>query len=135
MAANANFIATVRTPVVSIVNADGTSFKSLMVPGSSGSRLDALSAINSDASNAYVLQFAIQVSGVDYEIGEVTVPIGSGTNGTAKAVNVLNETDLPQLANTLNVLFLANGATLRVRSKTAVSGVNTVKLVGFGGDY
>lgn len=135
MAANANFIGTIRTPVVSIANADGTSFKSFMAAGSAGSRLDLCSVVNSDASNSYVLQVAVQVSAVDYEIGEVTIPAGSGTNGTAKAVNLLNATDLPQLANTLNVLYLSNGATLRVRTKTTVSGVNTVRLVGSGGDY
>jgi hypothetical protein len=135
MSATANFIGTVRTPVVSIANADGTSFKSLMAAGSSGSRLDTLSVTNSDASNAYVVQLSVQVSAVDYVIGEVTVPAGSGTNGSAKAVNILNSTDLPQLANTLNVLFLASGATLRAKSKTAVSGVNTLHFVGAGGDY
>lgn len=135
MSANANFVATIRTPVASIANADSTTFKTLMAAGSGGSRLDACSITNSDASNAYVVQIAIQVSAVDYEIGEVTVPAGSGTNGSAKAVNMLNSTDLPQLSNTLNVMFLASGATLRVRTKTAVSGVNTVRFVGFGGDY
>ena len=135
MAATANFVATVRTPVVSIANADGTTFKSFFAAGSGGSRLDACSITNSDASNAHVLQVAVQVSGVDYEIGEVPVPAGSGTNGSAKAVNLLNATDLPQLSNTLNVAFLASGATLRVRCKTAVAGVNTVRVVGFGGDY
>ena len=135
MSANANFVSTIRTPVVSIANADGTTFKSFMAAGSGGSRLDACSITNSDASNAYVVQIAMQVSAVDYEIGEVTVPAGSGTNGSAKAVNLLNSTDLPQLSNTLNVMFLASGATLRVRTKTAVSGVNTVRFVGFGGDY
>ena len=135
MSTTANFVATIRTPVASIANADGTSFKTVMAAGSGGSRLDLLSIVNSDAANAYVVQFAIQVSGVDYEIGEVTVPIGAGTNGSAKAVNAMNATDLPQLSNTLNVLFLASGATLRARTKTAVSGVNTVRIVGCGGDY
>lgn len=135
MSANANFVATIRTPVVSIANADSTTFKSFMAAGSGGSRLDACSITNSDASNACVVQIAIQVGSVDYEIGEVTVPAGSGTNGSAKAVNMLNSIDLPQLSNTLNVMFLASGATLRVRTKTAVSGVNTVRFVGFGGDY
>lgn len=135
MSATAMFIGSVRSPVLSIANADATSFKSLMAAGASGSRLDLLSITNSDASNAYVVQLAVQISGVDYVIGEVSVPAGSGTNGTAKAVNALNSTDLPQLSNTLNVLFLATGATLRAKSKTTVSGANTLHFVGAGGDY
>lgn len=136
MASTPSFVATPRTPVASIANGDGTAFKTLVMAGSGGSRVDSVSVINGDAANAYVLQVAVQKSGIDYEMGEVTIPAGAGTNGATKAVSLLNPTDLPWLAVTESgALFLETGVSLRVRSKTAVAGANTVKLVGVAGDY
>jgi hypothetical protein len=135
MSSNPSFVGTVRTPCAQIANGDATGFKTLMAAGANGSRVDLLGVTNSDAANPYVLQLAIQKGGTDYVIGEVTVPTGAGTNGTAKAVNLLNSADLPQVDNTVQVLYLESGATLRARSKTTVSGVNTLNIVGNGGDY
>lgn len=136
MASNPSFIATVKTPVLSIVNGDGTAFKTLYTAGVNGGRVDAVAAINTDAGSAYALQLAIQVSGVDYEIGEVAVQAGAGTNGAQKSASLLNSTDLPFLAVTESgALFLAAGASLRVRSKTAVSGSNALRFAGVAGDY
>lgn len=136
MAATPQFIATLKTPSVAFVNGDGTSFKTVLAAGASGTRIDTLIAANSDAANAYVLQLAVQVSGVDNVIGEVSVPLGAGTNGSAKSVAVLNPTDIPGLVYTEGgALFLANGATLRARVKSAVAGANSVSISGVAGDY
>lgn len=136
MASTPAFVATPRTPVASIANGDGTSYKALVTGAASGSRVDAVSVANSDAANPYVVQVAIQKSGVDYEIGEVTVPAGAGTNSSTKSVSLLNSTDLPFLALTESgSLWLESGAVFRVRSKSAVSGGNTLKFVGVAGDY
>lgn len=135
MAANPSFVSGPRTATVSIANADSTNFKTLFTPGSDGARVDMVSISNSDGSNAYVVQVAVQVGSTDFVLGEVTVPAGSGTNGSAKSVNMLNSTDIPALASTLNVLFLESGAVLRVKSKTAVNGANTLHFVATGGDY
>lgn len=135
MGAAPSFIATVKTPVVAFANADSTTFKAIMTAGASGSRLDSLIASSSDTVSN-VLQLAVQVSAVDYVIGEVTIPANAGTNGTAKSVAVLNATDIPGLAYTENgALYLATGAALRGRMKTAVAGAFVVHLTGAGGDY
>lgn len=136
MSASPSFIATPRNPAVAFANADGTSFKSLFSAGSSGSRLDTLIGTNTDTTAAYVVQFAIQKSSVDYVIGEVNIPIGSGTNGSAKSVAMLNATDIPGLTYTENgSVYLETGCVLRARVKTAVAGVFAVQIVGVGGDY
>jgi hypothetical protein len=136
MAATASFIAAPKTPVAAFVNGDGTGFKTLMTGGSLGSRVDSLIATTTDASNASIVQLAIQVSSVDYVLGEVSVPAGSGTNGTAKSVALLNPTDIPGLAYTEGgAVFLAAGSLLRARVKTAVAGANTLQIVGAAGDY
>jgi hypothetical protein len=136
MATQPQYIGTVKTPAASFVNADGLNFKTILAAGSSGSRIDTLSVSNTDTTNAYVLQLAIQLSGVDYILGEVAIPIGSGTNGSAKSVAALNSTDIPALAYTENgSLYLASGAILRGRLKTTAAGSNTVQVTGVAGDY
>lgn len=136
MSSNPSFVSTVQTPAAQFVNADGTTFKTVMTAGSNGSRVDSLIATNTDGTNAYVVQLALQKSGVDYVLGEVNVPLGSGTNGTAKSVALLNSSDIPGLAYTEGgALFLASGVALRARPKTAVAGSNTLQIVGVAGDY
>jgi hypothetical protein len=136
MAATPQFIATLKTPSVAFVNADSTNYKTVLAAGALGTRIDTLFASNSDAANAYTLQLSIQVSGVDNVIGEVVVPLGAGTNGSAKSVALLNPADIPGLAYTEGgALFLANGAMLRARVKTSVAGANSVNISGVAGDY
>lgn len=136
MSSTPSFIATPQNPAASFANADGTSFKTLMTAGASGSRVDTLMAANSDAANAYVIQLALQKASVDYVIGEVNVPLGSGTNGSAKSVALLNPIDIPGLAYTeAGALFLASGVLLRARPKTAMSGATTMQIIGIGADY
>ncbi|MGJ7484347.1 hypothetical protein ACSFA2_03760 [Variovorax sp. LT2P21] len=137
MAASASFVATPKTPVVVFANADGTTFKTIATGGTLGTRIDSISASNGDAATANVLQLAVQVSGVDYVLGEVPIPIGAGTNGTTKSVAVLNPADIPALQySESGALWLASGATLRARVKTAVAGANLVHLIGVAvGDY
>jgi hypothetical protein len=135
MSAAPSFIATPRNPVVAFANADGTSFKSIMTAGALGSRLDTLMASSSDTVSN-ILQLAVQKSGVDYVIGEVTVGALAGTNGVAKSVAALNPTDIPGLTYTENgAIYLETGAVLRGRMKTAVAGAFAVQLTGIGGDY
>jgi hypothetical protein len=136
MAASPAFIATPKTPVVSFANADGTAYKNVHAAGAIGSRIDTLFASNSDTSVATVVQLAITKSGVDYVIGEVTIPANAGTNGVVKSVAVLNPTDIPGLAYTENgALYLETGAALRARCKVAVAGVFALQIAGVAGDY
>lgn len=136
MAAAASFIATPKTPVLGFANADGTAFKTLMTAGALGSRIDSVIASTTDAANPYVLQLAVQVSAIDYIIGEVLIPAGAGSNGTTKSVAAISSLNIPALANTESEsLFLAAGASLRARLKTPAAGSTFVQLVGIAGDY
>lgn len=136
MAAAPSFIATPKTPAAQFQNADGTTFKTLYSAGALGSRVDTLVATNTDVANAYVVQLALQKSAVDYVLGEINVPLGSGTNGSAKGVALLNLSDIPGLTYTENgALYLETGVVLRARVKVAVAGGNTVQITGVAGDY
>jgi len=136
MGSTPQFVATGKTPVASVANADGTAFKPLYTAGASGGRIDSVFVTNSDNANPYTVQLAIQKSGVNYELGEVLIPAGSGTNGSAKSVAALNPTDIPGLSYTEGgALMMEAGAILVVRSKTAVSGANKLNFCGVAGDY
>ncbi|APW37171.1 hypothetical protein RD110_08130 [Rhodoferax koreense] len=136
MSSAPSFIATPRTPAVAFVNADGTTFKTVFSAGINGSRVDSLFGASTDTAGFYVMQLAVQKSGVDYPIGEVTIPIGAGTNGAAKSVALLNPTDIPGLTYTESgALYLETGCALRARVKSAVGGSFSIALVGVAGDY
>ena len=135
MSSTPSFVATPKSPAIQIANADAASYKTLYSAGPNGSRVDLGSIVNSDASNAYVLKVAVKVGSTDFPIGEVSVPAGAGSNGSAKAVSLLNTTDLPQLVGSDGVLFLQASSELRVGAKTTVSGSNTLTVFAQGGDY
>lgn len=136
MSANPNYPSTPKTPAARLQNADATAFVTIYTAPATGAKIEALS-IASDDTVDVTLQFAITISSVDYVIGEVVVPDGSGTNGVDKVVNGLNSTDMPWLptdgAN--RYLHLASGAALKVRAKAAVASGKSVYVVGQAGDY
>lgn len=135
MSSTPAFVSTPKSPAIQIVNADGTNYKTLFTGGASGSRVELGSVVNSDAANAYVLKLAIKIGSTDFPIGEVLVAAGSGSNGSTKAVSLLNTNDLPFLLNNEGVIYLQASAELRVGAKTTVSGSNTLTVMVNGGDY
>lgn len=137
MSANPKLISTVRNPAIKLQNADGTSFKSMAIaPPADGSRVKALH-ITSDDTAAQVLQLAVTISGVDYVLGEISVPAGSGTDGTTVSVSGLNATKMPALQTDgiVRWIDLANGSELKVKSKTAVTAAKTIYVLAEVGDF
>lgn len=130
------FPQTLVNPVCQVVAADTTVKKTLCTAGASGTKIESISATSDDTS-AVVFQLGVTISSVDYILGEVNVPIGSGTNGTAEAVDVLNSTDFPWIRNdgVNNYLLLAAGSVLYVRAKTAVTAAKTIQFFAQGGNY
>lgn len=137
MSANPTLISTVRNLAIKLQNADGTSFKSLAIaPPAAGSRVHALH-ITSDDTADQTLQLCVTISGVDYVLGEISVPDGSGTNGTDAAVKGLNPTKIPALQNDgiSYWLDLATGSELKIKSKTAVTAAKTIYVLAEVGDF
>ncbi|MFZ5427747.1 MAG: hypothetical protein ACOZEN_12290 [Thermodesulfobacteriota bacterium] len=83
----------------------------------------------SDDTAAVTLQFKRAISGEDYVLGEVQIPAGAGTNGTAGWVDVLASINLGEAMN------LPAGSKLRVAAKTAVASGKTIDLVAEGGQF
>lgn len=121
------------TDAVQILPADTTVAKTLSTPGTNGRNLRAISCVSDDTAAVTVI-LSILKSAVSYKIGESVVPIGAGTNGSAKAVNLLNSVDATWL-NADGTLDLASGAVLQVAAKVTITAAKTVNIVAHGGDY
>lgn len=135
MAANTTpiFPLTVQTSAAAIVNADGTGEKTLVTAGANGTRIDAVSITSTDTA-AVTLTVLVHDGTTSYAVGEIAVPAGSGTNGSAPAIKGLSAEFLPWL-DASGSLFLKTGWSLRVAAKAAVMSARTVAVVAFSGDY
>lgn len=136
MSANPIYFGTIKNWQAFVQNSDSTNFVSFIAAAGSGSKVESISVCNSDSGVATVLQLAVTFGANDYIIGEVTIPAGAGTNGSTKAVDLLNTSDLPWIRSdgANNYLYLASGGTLKVKAKVAVAGVNKIHLFAQGGD-
>jgi hypothetical protein len=137
MSAQPTLISTVRDVAIVLQNADGTAKKSLGVaPPAAGSRIKALHITSNDTA-AQTLQLIKTIGGVDYILGEIAVPAGAGTDGTSNAVNGLAGTRIPafQTDGIAKWLDVANGSTINLLSKVAVTAGKTINIVAEIGDF
>lgn len=123
----------VQTSAIAIVNADGTGEKALVTAGANGTRVDTVSITSTDTATV-TLTVILHDGTTPYAVGEIAVPAGSGTNGSAPAIKGLSAEGLPWL-DTSGSIFLKSGWSLRVAAKAAVTSAKTVTLVAFSGDY
>lgn len=131
------FPGTVKNYAARIQNSDGTTAVTLISGPTNGCKVESISACSDDTA-AVVVQLIATISAVDYILGEVTIPIAAGTNGSTKAVNVLNVTDLPWLRSDeagRPYLYIANGTTLKIRPKTTVTAAKFLQFLAQAGDF
>jgi hypothetical protein len=135
MAANISpiFVLTINNKGITFVNADGTSTKDLFVAGSNGSRVASIAATTTDTSNNIIHLYAYDGS-TAYLVGEITVPLASGTDGTTAAVNLLSLAMCPWL-NSDGSITLPTGWKLQASVNAAVTTAKTLTLVALGADY
>lgn len=136
MAAAPIFPGSINAGQQTFVNADGTTKKTLLTAGSSGTRVDTISATSDDTSTR-VMQLWVTTGGVDYLLGEVSITLGAGSDGTTKAISVLNVTDLPWVRDEggNKVIYLESGEVLKGMMKVAVTAAKTIYLRAQGADY
>lgn len=116
------------SPGVQIVPADTTTKKTLVTPGTNGTRVDEIMASSNDTA-AVVLDFYMTVSGVDYYLGDVTVPIGAGYTTVAR------KDCMAVLAPVLGYLAFPSGSVLKVAAHATITAAKQVDIVAQGGDY
>jgi len=131
------FPGTLKNYQVQILPADASNPVTLVSAPTNGCKVESIAATSSDTS-AVVVQLIATISAVDYVLGEVTIPIAAGTNGSTKAVNMLNTTDLPWLRSDeagRPYLYVASGTTLKVKAKTTVTAAKAVQFFAQAGDF
>lgn len=136
MSAAPIFVGSINVGQQTFVNADGTTKKTLLTAGSSGSRVDTISATSDDTSTR-VMQLWITSAGTDYLLGEVSITLGAGSDGSTKAISCLNTTDLPWVRSEGGnpVIYLESGEVLKAMMKVAVTAAKTIYVRAQGGDY
>lgn len=136
MSANATLISNTRDFAVKVVNGDGTGNKTLVTPVGAGTRLKNLVA-TSDDTVARVFQIIKTIAGVDYILGEVSMPIGAGTDGATAAIDVFNSALIQglQTDGISKWLDVASGTTIALKAKVAVTAAKSVYFTGEGGDF
>lgn len=133
MAANTDpiFPLTPKTPAVSFIDSDGTTPKTLFAASTDGSILVRLSGTSSDTSDVDIV-ITVNDGSSDFIIGEITVPIGSGT-GTVSPTNLFDPSII--VLQNDGTYPLQAGHSILVNPKVAVTATFQVDIVGIAGDY
>jgi len=123
------FETTIQSPGVTFTSADTTTKKTLLTAGAAGARIDRIQVCTDDTV-AVNLAFYISISGTDYYIGNVNVPIGSGYT-TVAIVDAI-----PTLSPTLGYITLQASALLKVNCVATMTAAKTTTVaVVAGGDF
>jgi hypothetical protein len=128
---------TINTPVAQILPADTTTLKTLYTGGANGSRLEHLSCTSTDTA-ARDLAFYLTVSGVDYLLATLNVPINAGNTNAIYPVDIFTHPAfswLPIDANGNRYMYIASGAVLKVKALVTITAAKAIQFNVFGGDY
>lgn len=117
----------------SVLAADTTTQKTLFTAGIEGALIDNVS-VTSDDTAAAILVVTVNDGASDCKVGEVTIPIGAGTDGTTPSVNLFDQTAMPFFQSG-GGLPLGASAILKVNAKVTLTAGKKIELVTFGGDY
>lgn len=109
-------------------SADTTAKKTLLTAGTDGTRVDSIMC-STDDTTAVNLAFYISISGTDYYIGNVNLPIGAGYTTVAR-VDAIST-----LAPTLGYLALPASALLKANCVATMTAAKTTTVVPMGGDF
>lgn len=122
-----------RTTGINLNNASGTATSNLFTAGANGALIDSISVVSTDTS-AVIVVLSVDDGTLDNLIGEVTIPIGAGTDGSTPAVNLLDAAALPFLQSD-GGLPLGPTDILKIAAKVAVTATKQVDFRAFGGDF
>lgn len=107
---------------------DASNKKTLVTGGTNGTRIDSIMC-STDDTTAVNLAFYISISGTDYYIGNVNLPIGSGYTTVAR-VDAIST-----LAPVLGYLALPASALLKANCVATMTTAKTTTVVPMGGDF
>jgi hypothetical protein len=145
MASTPNYPGALRWSVQTFVNADSTGSKTLFTPGSSGSKIVAVTAF-SDDTTARDLRLTITRSATVYPLSTISIPIGAGNTNSVPPVAVLQTTQtaglltaptgiLPIDQDAQAYMFLQSGDTLTASVLVAVTSTKQITVHVWGCDF
>lgn len=128
------FLNSVLTKNASIANSDGTTPELMFTGGADGGAVLKLTASTDDTS-AVIAVLTVSDGTVSVVLGEVTVPIGAGTDGSTPVKNLLDDVAIPGAFQSDGSLAMGPVATLSVNAKSAVTAGKTLNMSLSGGQY
>lgn len=115
-------------------------FKTIFTAGANGSKLTGIMVASDDGSATHVLTLVLTRSATNYYLGAYTLPVNSGTDGAAPAVDMLNGgpagliPGLPIDNDGQRYLPLISGDVLKLTFATALTSGKRIDVVSCGGD-
>ena len=122
------FLKSVESPAIQFTSADTTATKTLFTAGADGGAVTQITATSSD-SVAIVVVLTVNSN----IIGEVSVPAGSGTNGTLKATTLIDSDKITFFQNDGSIL-LGGAVSFEVNCKATMT-TGTLAVTAMGGSY
>lgn len=124
---------------ISFTSTDGTTAKQTYAPADPASRINFLAISSTAASQKYMqLQLHNTITGDVAPLGTITIPAGSGTNGSVAIVSGLNRGNLPwlQIDSDGNPFIDLNyNMNLEMKLLSALSSGETITVTTSGGSY
>lgn len=120
-----------------ILPADTTTKITLLTGGTNGSKLETLTVSSTDTSARDLLLW-LTSGGTDYLLTTVSIPASSGSTNALPAVDMLRSAQIPGLsfdANGNRIMYVANGAVLKMSVGVTVTAAKAVQAFGCGGDF
>jgi hypothetical protein len=132
-----NFTQTLKLSGAKITPTETTTLVTLFTAGSEDAVVKSINVQSTDTA-ARVVQLWVNNGSADFLIGAVNIPLRSGDNGTAAAVDLLGGTLLPSLpydSNGKRILPLPAGYILKVNSQATVTAAKQITFVCMAEDF
>ncbi len=129
---------TIKNGLITIVNADASTLKTLYTAGSEGSVIRSILISSDDTANR-IVQFWVYNGSTSYLVGAIQAPTLAGTNGVVKAMDALANTGVmlgyqPQ-PDARRTIELQAGYILKCSSTSTVTSGKTITITASGRDY
>lgn len=132
------FQQSIKNGAVQIANSDASNLKTIVTPGTNGSKVENLLVTSTDSS-ARDLQLIVTKGGVDYILGTISVPANTGNTNGVTPINFFAHANMLNYLNVDNngnrFLFLENGSVLKAKTLTTVTSTRVLNLFAQYGDY
>jgi hypothetical protein len=134
---NPIFPVAINVGVGQILNADGTTTKTIFTAGANGSKVESLTISSTDTVDQDISLY-VSRGGTDYLLALMKIPATSGSVNNVPAISGLINTQLPGLSQDANgnvILYLQNGDKLSFAAATTITSGKAITAVAVGGDY